>query len=69
VYCASCRREKFTTIDVSLPLSLLTPEIFRELYAMGKTGSDPRIAIDIVFGKSDRALQRELEAIIESRRV
>ena len=56
-------------IDVSLPLSLLTPDIFRQLYVMGKTESDPATAIDIVFGGPDSILQRELEAIIESRRL
>lgn len=69
VYCAHCRREKFTMIDISLPLSLLTPDIFRQLYVMGKTESDPATAIDIVFGRSERALQWELEAIIEGRRL
>lgn len=67
VYCARCRQDKSETLDVSLPLPLLTPEIFRGLYAMGKTASDPETAINIVFGKADADLQRELEAIIERR--
>jgi hypothetical protein len=67
VYCAPCRQDKGEAIDVSLPLQLLTPEIFRDLYAMGKTASHPEMAIDIVFGKPDAILQRELEAIIEHR--
>ncbi len=67
VYCARCRQDKFETLDVSLPLPLLTPEIFRGLYSMGKTASCPEAAIDIVFGMPDKTLQRELEAIIERR--
>lgn len=67
VYCARCRQEKSETLDVSLPLPLLTRDIFLGLYDMGKTASDPETAIKIVFGEPDAALQRELEAIIDRR--
>jgi len=54
-------------IDVSLPIRLLTPEVFASLYRTGKTASDPETAIRIAFGRSDPELQAEIESIMMSR--
>lgn len=65
LYCLRCREERRQHIDVSIPLALVTPKLFAELYRRGKTASDPATAIDIVFGKRNEALQDRLTEIMQ----
>ena len=64
LYCGDCRARNHQLIDISLPIDLVTPDLFASLYELGRTGSDPETAIEIVFGKPDRELQARLEAIL-----
>lgn len=64
VYCAPCRKEMSSYIDVSMPVSLMTPALLIALYEMGKTTSDPQTAVEIVFGQNHPSLVGELNAII-----
>jgi hypothetical protein len=68
VYCSDCRKGMHHMIDVSLPLSQLTPEIFLNLYRLGKTESNPESAIKIAFGKDNEHLAHAVEAILRSKR-
>jgi hypothetical protein len=53
-------------IDVSLPLSLLTPDLFASLYILGKTKSDPEIAVGLAFGKMDMDLVARVQGILSN---
>lgn len=68
VYCAPCRKEMSSYIDVSMPMSLMTPALLIALYQMGKTTSDPQTAVEIIFGQHHPSLVRDLNAIIASHR-
>lgn len=68
VYCAACRKERHQMIDVSIPLSLLTPDLFLDLYRLGKTTSSPDTAVELVFGKPVDEISRAAEAILSTRR-
>ena len=65
VYCAKCRKEKSGNLDISIPVSLLTTDLFKGLYIMGKTETEPQMAIQIAFGKAIPILQNELERVLE----
>ncbi len=65
IYCAQCRKEKPGNLDISLPISLLTTDLFKGLYIMGKTETDPKMAVKIAFGQAIPTLQGELERMLE----
>jgi hypothetical protein len=65
VYCQSCRSEMQQIIDISVPLTLVTKDLFLSLYRLGKTASDPMTSVNIVFGIQDHRLQSEVEKIIQ----
>jgi hypothetical protein len=53
VYCAMCRENYRDYIGKSIPLELVSKEVFLELYRTNRTSSDPQTAVEIVFGKDD----------------
>lgn len=67
VYCRSCRREKIGNLDVSIPLNLMNPDILKQLYYMGKTASNPAMAVKIIFGREDKLLERDLNTFLDSK--
>jgi hypothetical protein len=64
VYCSDCRSDRHHMIDVSLPISLLTPDLFASLYSVGKTQSDPEVAVGLAFGKLDLDLVARVQGIL-----
>lgn len=66
VYCAQCRRDMKQHIDISLPLKLMTSELLLSLYRLGKTDSDPEMAIEMVFGEINELLVKEASSIMIS---
>lgn len=68
IYCAQCRKEKPGNLDISLPIELLTTELFKGLYRLGKTETDPQMAIQVVFGQAIPSLQKELNEILSFHR-
>ena len=64
VYCLNCRSAKGHMIDVSIPLALVTPELFFSLYELGKTESDPEFAVSLVFSRQDPDLVRRIESVL-----
>ncbi len=69
LYCARCRAQPGHRIDISWPLGLLTPGTFLELYRMGKTVSDPRMAVHLVFGQGNDWIATEAADLLERRRL
>lgn len=69
LYCPRCRVSNQHQIDISWPLGLLTPGTFLELYRTGRTESDPRIAVEIVFGRGNAWIADEASDILERRRL
>ena len=63
-YCVQCRKEKSGNLDISLPIELMTTELFKGLYKLGKTETDPQMAIKVVFGQAIPSLQKELYEIL-----
>lgn len=59
-YCPRCRShpELTSPVSVSIPLELVTPELFLGLYRLKVTESDPEQATQIVFGAAPRQLVR-----------
>ena len=49
-YCTRCRREKEQSVLVSIPIELVSDEVFVALYREGFTESVPDYASEIVFG-------------------
>jgi hypothetical protein len=64
VYCAKCLDRGYR-IGICLPLSMVTPELFLELYTCGVTGSDPSQAVEIVFGSERPILAKEAQALLD----
>lgn len=64
VYCSDCRSDRHHMIDVSIPIPLLSPNLFASLYSLGKTESDPEIAIELAFGKLDMNLIARVQQIL-----
>ena len=52
VYCGRCRDQKAAELDVVVPLRDVAVPFFVSLYRDGKTGSDPAMAAEIVFGEA-----------------
>lgn len=48
VYCARCREEMRP--DISIPMELMSGELFLKLYKQGFTSSAPDMAAKMVFG-------------------
>ncbi|CAH1220985.1 hypothetical protein ISS312_02041 [Alteromonas mediterranea] len=65
IYCAQCRKERPGNLDISLPIALLTTDLFKGLYIMGKTETDPQMAIQMAFGQAMLILKKELEGVLE----
>ena len=63
VYCPRCRS------GVSIPLSIVTEDLFIDLYKLGKTTSNPPSAIKVVFGLELPELQRKLERILSKKHI
>lgn len=53
LYCAQCRTHetKAAEFDTSIPIAVVTPELFVRLYEIGRTSSSPETASEIVFGQ------------------
>lgn len=49
LYCLACRTSK-RNFDVSIPIEIVSNEVFEKLYALGKSESDKGAARYIVFG-------------------
>ncbi|MFC0682575.1 hypothetical protein ACFFGH_32500 [Lysobacter korlensis] len=69
LYCPRCRATNQHQVDISWPLALLTPGTFLQLYRTGKTESDPRQAVRIVFGPGHDWISTEAGDILERRRL
>lgn len=69
VLCPACRERDGARIDISWPLRLLTPGTFLELYRLGRTESDPRMAVHAVFGAGHDWVSTEAADILERRRL
>lgn len=69
VYCATCRVEHQHTLDVSLPIELVSRDVLAGLYEVRKTNSDPRTFLDLILGVDDPELERQLTAAMERRGV
>lgn len=69
LHCPRCRTGHRDQVDISWPRRLLTPGTFLELYRMGKTGSDPRMAVGLVFGPGHEWIATEAADILERRRL
>lgn len=65
IYCFQCRKERPGNLDISLPIELLTTDLFKGLYILGKTETDPKMAIQMAFGQAIPILQKELERVLE----
>ncbi len=50
VYCARCREEMRP--DISIPVELMSADLFVRLYKLGLTSSAPDMAAKLVFGSS-----------------
>ena len=64
VYCSSCRKGYGGPLGVSIPESMVTPEVVRELYRLGKTGSPPELVVNHILGMNEPRLVMELEALL-----
>ena len=49
LYCFACRTSK-RNFDVSIPIEIVSSEVFEKLYTLGKSESDKGMAYSIVFG-------------------
>jgi hypothetical protein len=56
VYCAKCRNDFSSQIDINIPLDSVSDEVFIDLYPTNKTSADPITAAEIVFGTANREL-------------
>jgi len=63
VYCLACRNESNILFGVSIPIELVTPDVFLHLYRLGKTSSQPDTAVEIVFGEIDQRLIEQANQI------
>ena len=68
LYCPDCRSANNHMIDVSWPRALLTRESFLDLYRLGKTESDPSMAVKLVFGSEIETICETAKEIIAFRR-
>ena len=58
VYCHGCRCSGYgEKVDVSIPLSLMTPKLMAACYSHGLTESDPDNSTRIVFGEGPTAAE------------
>ena len=68
LYCPDCRLANNHMIGVSWPRALLTRESFLDLYRLGKTESDPSMAVKLVFGSEIELICESAKEILASRR-
>lgn len=66
VHCRHCRISNRSRTAVSFPLSMLTEQIFVELYRTGQTRSDPEISVPMVMGEDNPKLVHEIQSFLES---
>ena len=52
LYCETCKANRPESLAVSIPVELVTEEVFVDLYRHGWTESDPAQAAKIVFGEA-----------------
>jgi hypothetical protein len=67
LYCPRCRAANQHQLDISWPLALLTPGTFLQLFRSGKTESDPRTSVHLVFGPGNDWIAAEAADILERR--
>ena len=68
LYCIKCRKGNGHNIGVSIPHEEVTREVFLDLYIDGETQSDPKTAVEIVFGQKERDLVGQAEQIMKLRK-
>jgi|JI10StandDraft_1071094.scaffolds.fasta_scaffold159803_2 hypothetical protein len=69
VYCGDCRRRQWErpptpgpgyAYDVSIPIELVTPQLFLRLYETGWTASSMETASRLVFGRVPASVRRKM---------
>ncbi len=64
VYCHLCREHFKKLLLVNVPLNEVNSEVWLNLYASGRTQSDPTTACEIVFGKVIHNIVKQAEDIL-----
>ncbi len=65
VYCQGCWTEMASQIGEVIPMEMVSPSVFLDLYRTGKTGSDPFTACELVFGRVEPDLVREAQTLMK----